>query len=269
MNDRKINTIYEKFIEDGRIISLHECSGGYPDKEDCTWYHSNWMLLRYLGVVSNPYWHEDFYRNALEYVNAKDKDLLVAGTADFSMPLLCSESGIRKINICDICTTPLKICEMVSDFLSCDWTTYIQDICTKLPSKYDIIINDAFLSRFVDKVPVLKGISDGLKPGGYYITTLKHGKWNRGGEVNDLVKESFINKVKEKYDRKKSNLPYFDIETVSTTYVSKMSSFPVNSEEEVYKLFGSVDLSILHLEKGGVEGEFEASEYFRIISQKQ
>ena len=71
MNNDKINIIYEKFIEECRNISLHECSGGYPDKEDCTWYHSNWMLLRYLGVVSNPYWHESFYRNALEYINAQ------------------------------------------------------------------------------------------------------------------------------------------------------------------------------------------------------
>lgn len=269
MNNNKINTIYEKFIDDGRIISLHECSGGYPDKEDCTWYHSNWMLLRYLGVVSNPYWHEVFFRNALEYVNAKNQDLLVAGTADFSMPLLCSESGVEKIYICDICTTPLKICKMVSTFLSCEWTTYLQDICAKSPSKYNVIINDAFLSRFIDKVPVLQGISERLKSGGYYITTLKQGKWNNGGEVSDLVRESFVRKVKERYYKKEAVLPQIDIESISTTYVSKMSSFPVKSEIEVYKLFNSVGLNILHLEKGRVEGEYEASEYFRIISQKE
>lgn len=194
MNDKRINIIYEKFIEDGRRISLLECSGGYPDREDCTWYHSNWMLFRYLGVVSNPYWHENFYRSALEYVHAKDKDLLIAGTADFSMPLLCSESGIQKLSICDICATPLKICDKVSNFLGCSWTTYPQDICTQLPSTYDIIINDAFLSRFSDKIPILKGISDGLTFNGYYITTLKRGIWNRGGDVSDSVKEAFIKK---------------------------------------------------------------------------
>lgn len=269
MNNDKINIIYEKFIEECRNISLHECSGGYPDKEDCTWYHSNWMLLRYLGVVSNPYWHESFYRNALEYINAQGKDFLVAGTADFSMPLLCSESGIEKICICDICETPLKICNMVSEFLGCDWTTYIQDICDKLPLKYDVIINDAFLSRFNDKVHVLNGISDGLKQGGYYITTLKQGKWNRGGEVTDLVRKSFVNKVKERYNKRKSSLPYFDIETVSTTYVSKMSSFPINNENKLHELFNNAGLNILHLEKGNVEGEFELSEYFRIVSQKK
>lgn len=269
MDNYKINILYEKFIEDGRNISLHECLGGYPDKEDCTWYHSNWMLLRYLGVVSNPYWHENFYRNALDYINVRGKNFLVAGTADFSMPLLCSESSIEKICICDICKTPLKICDMVSNFLGYDWTTYVQDICGKLSLKYDVIINDAFLSRFVDKTPVLKGISEGLKSGGYYITTLKQGKSNIGGEVSDLVKESFFNKVKERYDNRKSSLPSFDVECISTTYVSKMSSFPIKNEDELQVLFNNAGLNILHLEKGNVEGEFEASEYFRIVSQKK
>lgn len=269
MNSNHINTIYEKFIEDGHNISLHECSGGYPDREDCSWYHSNWMLFRYLGVVSNPYWHEDFYRNSLEYVRAKDKDLLIAGTADFSMPLLCSESGIQKLSICDICSTPLIICDKVSDFLNFSWTTFIQDICNKLSSSYDIIINDAFLSRFSDKIPILKGISDGLKPDGYYITTLKRGRWNKGGDVSDTVKEAFIKKVKERYDAKRIRFPCFDIKAISTTYVNKMSSFPISDESELYELFSDAGLSIIRLEKGYVEGEFEASEYFRIISKKQ
>ena len=43
------------------------------DQNDCTWYHENWMILRYLGVVSNPFWHEDFYEKAIrQYVNVDD-----------------------------------------------------------------------------------------------------------------------------------------------------------------------------------------------------
>jgi len=117
------------------------------------------MLLRYLGVVSNPYWHESFYKEALRFTNANEKEhLLVAGTAHFSMPLLCSEFGIPRISICDMCNTPLKVCEIVSDFLGKDWTTFVQDVCTEFTLKYDIVINDAFLSRFIDKSKPLKGI---------------------------------------------------------------------------------------------------------------
>lgn len=270
MNNRKIKEIYEKFIEEGHDIALQECMGGYPDKEDCTWYHANWMLLRYLGVVSNPYWHEPFYRKALEYVDANNKEsILVAGTADFSMPLLCSEFGIKKIDICDICNTPLLICKKVSAFLAYEWSTYIHNICREFSLQYDIIINDAFLSRFTDKLAPLKGITGGLKSGGYYITTLKQGKWNSGGEVTDLVKEAFVEKVERRYDEYKSILPCVNINAVSKEYVDKMASFPVSDEEEVYRLFYAAGLKIIHLEKGLVEGEFEQSEYYRIISQKK
>ena len=270
MSNIKISAIYEKFIQIGQDIALQECTGGYPDKEDCSWYHGNWMLLRYLGVVSNPYWHEDFYRYALKYVKANDKEnFLVAGTADFSMPLFCSEIGVRKIHICDICETPLKICNLVSEYLKYDWTTFVQDICIEMPLKYDIIINDAFLSRFIDKITVLKGISNSIKKGGYYITTLKQGKWNSGGDITDLAKESFVRKVKERYDKNKEYLPSINIDEISKTYINKMSSFPVLDEKEIYELFNDVGLNIIYLEKGDVEGEFEASNYFRIISQKQ
>jgi len=270
MNKNQMNSIYERFIQDGYNIASCECVGGYPDKDDCAWYHGNWMLLRYLGVVSNPYWHESFYKEALRFTHANEKEhFLVAGTADFSMPLLCSEFGIPRISICDMCNTPLKVCEIVSDFLGKDWTTFVQDVCTEFTLKYDIVINDAFLSRFIDKSKPLKGIYGSLKQGGYYITTLKKGNSNRGGEVSGTIRKNFMQKVKKRYIEKKAYLPDIDIDTVSAIYVDKMSSYPVKDEEELHELFSNVGLNILKVEKDSVVGEFESSEYFRIISQKK
>lgn len=269
MNSKQIDLIYQKFIRDGYKIASQECVGGYPDKDDCSWYHGNWMLLRYLGVVSNPFWHESFYKNALYSVRAYDKaDFLVAGTADFSMPLLCSECGITKISVCDICNTPLKICDVVSDFIGYNWTTFIQDVCTEFDIKYDVIINDAFLSRFVEKKRPLKGICAGLKQGGYYITTLKQGAFNKGGEISGALRKHFMQKVEKRYLDKNFYLPEIDIGEVSATYVDKMSSYPIKDEEELYELFNNAGLQILRVEKESVVGEFESSEYFRIISQK-
>lgn len=269
MNNNLMSAIYQKFIQDGYNIASRECVGGYPDKEECAWYHGNWMLFRYLGVVSNPYWHESFYQDALHFVRANEKeDFLVAGTADFSMPLLCSEFGIPKISICDMCSTPLKICDIVSEFIDYDWTTFIQDVCAEFSSKYDIVINDAFLSRFIDKDKPLKGICGSLKRGGYYITTLKKGNPNKGGEVSDSIRKNFMQKVKKRYIEKMAYLPDIDIDTISAMYVDKMSSYPIKDEEELYELFNNVGLDILQVKKGSVVGEFEASEYFRIISQK-
>ena len=46
--------LYEKLIDYGRQIASVSCTGGYPDRTNCSWYHGSWMLLRYLGLVSNP-----------------------------------------------------------------------------------------------------------------------------------------------------------------------------------------------------------------------
>lgn len=269
MKNKNISTIYEKLIRYGYDTSLENCKGGYPDKDDCTWYHSNWMLLRYLDVVSNPYWHEKFYSDAIDSVVFDDTEkFLVAGTADFSMPLFCHEAGIKKLDICDICNTPLLICNKAAKLLNCDWSTYVQDICKKGACRYNVILNDAFLSRFLDKSVPLKGIVSRLETGGYYITTLKTGEWNKGGEVSDLIRKRFIQKVTNRYELERKILPDINIEEVAKTYVDRMASYPVINEDEVYNLFRDVGLNILQLEKGDVVGEFEASKYFRIISRK-
>lgn len=269
MDNDKMNSLYQNFIVEGHSISLKECVGGYPNANDCSWYHGNWMLLRYLGVVSNPYWHEKFYRNALENVcDIKKDNLLVAGTADFSMPLLCSEIGVNNVSVCDICKTPLKICSRVSEYLNLNWNTFAHDICSGISMKYDVVINDAFLSRFKNKEIPLKGIANTLNSGGYYVTTLKMGKLNRGGEVEDSVKKHFIEKVERRYFEHSNSLPEVSIQDIANEYVKKMSSFPVSGEMEVYQLFETARLKVLLIERDIVEGEYEPSEYFRIIAQK-
>lgn len=269
MKNKSLSTIYEKTIKYGYDTALGQCKGGYPDKDDCTWYHSSWMLLRYLDMVSNPYWHEKFYRDALASVLSDGAEkFLVAGTADFSMPLFCYEVGIKKLDICDICNTPLLVCNKVAELLNCDWSTYVQDICQAGSCGYNVIINDAFLSRFIDKTVPLKGITSRLETKGYYITTLKIGKWNKGGEVSESIRNCFIQKAAERYKLNYEILPDIDIEEIAKTYVDRMASYPVINENEIYSIFRDVGLNILQLEKGDVVGEFETSKYFRILSQK-
>ena len=112
---------YIRLLNSNKLQELFDCRSGYMDQNDCTWYHENWMLLRYLGVVSNPFWHEKFYENAIQqYVNQLDK-VLILGTADFSMPYLCQMKGIKKLKICDICRTPLNICQNVAKANNFSW----------------------------------------------------------------------------------------------------------------------------------------------------
>ena len=78
-----------------------------------------------------------------------------------------------------------------------------------------------------------------------------------------------MHKVRERYNKNKDVLPDLDIDAISAAYVDKMSSFPVKNENEIYALFKEIGLNILQIEHGTVEGEFEVSEYFRVVSQKK
>lgn len=264
----EINRLYEKVIETGYAISMKECKGGYPNKQDCEWYHSNWMLLRYLGMVSNPFWHELFYRQALECRLNENPKILVAGTADFSMPMLVTECGFDRLSICDICRTPLIICKLIAESQNYKWDTFVHDVREDFSIRYNIIVNDAFLSRFPDKFPVLCGVSKGLDTNGVYITTVKLGRWNYGGEVTKTLADNFVSKLKQRYIANKSILPEIDIEQVGRTYVKKMASFPVRDENELRTLFKDSGFRILFLERCTVPGEYEESEYFHVVAQK-
>lgn len=74
--------------------------------------------------------------------------VLILGTADFSMPYLCQMKGIKKIKICDICKTPLNICQNVAKANNFSWEVEQKNVFDGLNEKYDIVINDAFITRF-------------------------------------------------------------------------------------------------------------------------
>ncbi len=267
MDKNFLFTLYKELIVTGYNISLKECNGGYPDINNCSWYHGNWMLLRYLGLVSNPFWHENFYNDALINMDCLNSKLLVAGTADFSMPLLCSLSGCMDITIYDICNTPLCICNIVSEKLKVSWRTKKQDICSKSNDKFDLVVNDAFISRFIDKSKPLRGIANTLNNDGYYITSLKK-KSNTLDSELETLKNIFVKRAVERYDTCKELFPNVHIRDIAKMYVKNMKSYPVKDEKEIIDLFNDSGFKVIHIEQSVVEGEYEPSEYYRIIAQK-
>lgn len=263
-----MDRIYEKIFNSIELESLWNCNGGYVDRECCSWYHQNWMFLRRLHLVSNPMWHEKFYKLAIKTLKCANKDVLVLGTADFSMPFLCYEAGIEKLDICDICKTPLNICDRIADMYSLNWNTYIGDIKNGLNKKYDIIIDDAFLTRFDydDKRYVLQKISDALNPDGVYITTIRKG-WNNGKAViptsqqkKDFIRKSLIN-------AKVENMDLTMIEKAASSYINKMVSFPIKDEDSLSRLVEGV-FTIENCTAVSVPGECESSIYYQVIMKK-
>lgn len=263
--DNKYNSIIRRID----IPSQFECSSGYVDNEDCSWYHHNWLLLRKLGMVSNPYWHEEFYKEKIkEYVDSSLKSL-VLGTADFSMPLLCSEAGIERLEICDKCKTPLNICTVVSQEYDLRWTTYQQDIFNGLNNKYDIVINDAFLTRFDynKKRKVLEIISESLNDNGVYITTIRNG-WNNGFAVipTQSEKDYFISNALLKAKQTNENVRV--VLSAATNYINNMISYPINNENYLKELVNGL-FSIEYCAIHSVPGECLPTKYFQVVMKKK
>lgn len=108
---------------------------------------------------------------------APHRNCLVLGTNDFSMPSLLSKIISSKIDIGDICKTPLQLCELHSQKFKLGWRTFhIDAVSPEMTNdKYDLIVTDAFLSRFdsTQKMIVLENIKKSLRTNGCFVTTIR------------------------------------------------------------------------------------------------
>jgi hypothetical protein len=261
---------YDYYFSKIEVGTLMACVAGYLDSKDCSWYHRNWMILRSLGMVSNPFWHERFFTEQLKmYFDYKNSKVLVLGTADFSMPLLCSYSGIKQLDICDICETPLNICNVVAEQNQFEWTTFKKDIRDGINNKYDIIVNDAFLTRFSyeEKPKVLKSIGQALIPGGVYITTIRNG-WNGGKAVfpTRKQKDGFVKKARRLAQEK--GIEVTSAKESAATYIKHMISFPMKSQESLSQMAQGI-MDILSCTLTEVAGEYRATNYFQVVFRKK
>jgi hypothetical protein len=255
---------YARLKSQLNIVKLCACKTGYMDNENCSWYHRNWMLLRQLDIVSNPFWHENFYKQHLnEYISRPDLKVLVLGTADFTMPYLCHQIGINKLYISDVCQTPLNICSAIAEIEGYDWNIFACDIRKGMPTQYDLIVNDAFFTRFdyPEKSAILFQIRQSLNPGGKYITTIRKG-WNNGKPLvpSESEKESFVRKaIRIAKDRLQENT-----ELAARQYIEKMTSYPMKDEDALVSLCNNL-FSIEHISSVDVPGECIKSTYFEVV----
>ena len=261
---------YNDYLSKLDISKLTNCLNGFVDSDDCSWYHNNWMTLRSLDIVSNPFWHTSFFADQLKiYFTSKDYETLVLGTADFSMPLLCKLSGIEQLYIHDICKTPLNICDNIAKQYNFYWTTINNlDSDKNHKNRFKIVINDAFLTRFNynEKPKILKGIKNILSPDGVYITTIRK-DWNAGKVIvpSSRQKDEFIEKAKAIAIEKgfDANIAKY----AATNYINRMKSYPMKSEDDVFKMAKGI-LDIVRIDIGVVLGECKETSYFRVVFKR-
>lgn len=266
------------------LSDLH-CEGGYMSEKSCCWYHSAWQYLRLIDMVSTPSWHNDFYSgNLSKYIGGSPEGIriLISGTADYGMleqiSKLPDAKKIEEVLIIDLCSTPLQICEEYhKNHLKgvVRFNKLRQDIrqTTIADESYDVIMTDAFLSRFSnqERISVISEWHRLLKPGGVVLTTIRIESIPEG-QTCIKSSDSDVNRYKRKVETKINSSGVLmrhmhnKIVTKATEYAREIISYPVCSELEVRELFKEYECEThLHTVVGEIK---ENTLYAQVVAKK-
>ncbi len=283
--ERKLNTFLRQSADFAYILSKYTCKRGYVDKKDCSWYHGVWQYLRLCDKASAPTWHFEFYVSALSNILKEGQSVLISSAADYTTLAVLIEVVKRlevniSIEVADICKTPLILNDWYAEQMGFEVKSINVDIRNlDVKDMYDIIITDAFLTRFNsdEKKVVTKRWFDSLKSGGYIITTTRleqnlSNEWilppkkeisNFVSCVEDCLKKIFCSNTNKSCCRKVSK-----IINLAEIYSQRMRSYPFKSNDEVITFFQKYGFEIKKQEVATVKGEFKPTTYCRVVAQK-
>ncbi|MCH5158161.1 MAG: hypothetical protein J1F33_03080 [Clostridiales bacterium] len=262
----------------------------------CDWYHSVWQYLRILDCVSSPQWHYEFYKNSFENIFNRKSSLkiLICGTADYSLlylivSILSNKKCNVKIDVVDLCPTPLKICKwFIENYKNLNKNISINTVTSNItmyssPYKYDIICSDAFLTRFSvqESKSVICKWDDLLDENGRIITTVRLNELDKSDNKRQVIDLSndiniFCYKVIASYndlideEKKKLNISVEDLRFMAFRYIIRMKSNNLGGKDKIEDLFESNGIIINKEESEikSVKGEIYKTDYYRIVAQK-
>lgn len=262
------------------MLSEVMCKGSQVSAEDCSWYHRVWQYLRIFDVVSTPTWHYRFYFESLRRLFAMRKNIkiLISGTADYSMlaHVLYAFSNTDtkyEITVLDLCQTPLVLCEWYAGQEGKKIKTIREDILKfNIQEHFDLIITDAFLTRFSDdeKLQVLKKWNSLLKKDGIIITTIRIEKSDGPTKTSETEISKFTNEVFKSAQNWQPFLPE-SAEKLSSwahEYARRMISFPVKNKDFLHKLLIKSGFSVIQDNMVRVKGEMHKTYYIELIAKK-
>lgn len=264
------------------FLSEVVCKGGYMSKEDCSWYHSVWQYLRIFNMVSTPTWHANFYKDALGNLakTGSYQRTLVSGTADYSMlaHLIWSyrlQNVEPKVTVLDLCETPLLLCKWYAKLISGDVDTYVGSIFEHdPPDKYDLIVTDAFLTRFTssERISVVNKWSSLLRSNGCIVTTLRiePSMTEECVKTTSLQSDAFRRRALQEATRWQDFLDKSpeEIANKSQRYAERMVSYSIKSIEEIEKLFIENNFKIDEIKTSIVPGEMSSTMYAEVIAKR-
>ena len=285
-------------------VACANCKADYVDEDSCFWYHSVWQYLRVLNCVSSPEWHLQFYVGAIkEYVKLNNKsflNILISGCADNSMlyVVVIAISEIMKerpdltgkIVAVDLCDTPLLICkkwwskekeenQKKNDpysivFQNISFSTVTKDICKYSDSNFDLIVTDAFLTRFQKDSAsnLLEHWGSLLNGHGQVITTVRiHEKTRISRNERCRQIDDFVKKILKRYNQGKCQ-KQFDInasqlEYKARVYAVKMTSYSWGNMAEIEELLKQY-FNIIEHSTFDTPGELEHTVYGHYVLEK-
>lgn len=290
------------FQTDGDLVNLDEplfatarfadflssacCQGDYVSGHDpgssCEWYHAAWQYLRLFNMVSTPSWHDQFYRETLGTLASEGvSKILISGTADYSMLAYVLGAYRRALSppsivVLDLCQTPLMLCKWLAKQARVDIDIVAQDLMRySAPSSYDLIVTDAFLTRFppTEKQQILRRWASLLSSGGRVVTTVRVQPFRSSGPVVATPDEirQFAHRARERSFNSQDFLgiaPDY-LYHKAKGYAEKISSFPFESEQSVESLFKEssfkAKVNTVELHKGEMS---ENTTYCRVVAEK-
>jgi SAM-dependent methyltransferase len=242
------------------------------------------------GLVSNPTWHDDFYRSQLQTAikrSLRDNrypELLISGCADYALlayalravDSLNARNTVR-IKVIDICPTPLLTCGWYAKQCDADVTleeVNIREAPEKMNGQFDVIVADAFLTRFsrADSEKVVATWTRLLRPGGTVITTVRlhplDAPYIRGieDEVSDFVTRARRRAARWLWclDARLDGLT-----SSARRYALRIQSHNVGDLDEVQQLFTANGFRVEFSDLQPVPGELRPTKYAQITAIKR
>ena len=274
-----------KFLLDSaqymEFVSKTACSGDYVSKRSCEWYHGSWQYLRILDMVSSPTWHSNFYTSEINKAlkNKAPLNILISGTADYSMLAMLHLSLNENISHCnitilDLCKTPLIMCKWYADKSGLTITTIQNDILSLKHCQYDLIITDAFLTRFktTGKKLVLKKWWELLSERGRVITTIRLAESLHDGSIELTPNQisEFKKKAYESAVKIKQLMPITPEEVArkAEQYATNIISYPITIDI-IKSMFITAGFDFEQISGRRTKGEVVSTTYTEIVAIKK
>lgn len=237
---------------------------------ECDWYHDAWPVLKSHGLVSNPDDHVDFYfRSLCNAARDGKNDVLISGCADESMlrtvmHAFFSTDEQPRITIVDICATPLNRSQAYATAAGLDIETVQHDVLHWDPrTSFDIIVTDAFLTRFrrPEKGLVLRKWKNVLRPDGVIITTAGLNPASHDGSSIRMTADQsreFVRQALTPSANGSNGLGEVpdSLSSLATSYTSRLITYPFRSKKQLTGAFDEAGLHVIETESDPTPREF-------------